>query len=63
LILIKEYECKVLAGDETYIVLGANIADAFVYHSELLSEHYQEIPEEYSAEEVIALMVSYNQTT
>ncbi|MGA1050364.1 MAG: hypothetical protein ACO3TG_02620 [Minisyncoccia bacterium] len=59
----KEYECKVLAGEEIYHVLGINILDPCIRYSELLSQYDQTIPLECSAEEVLALLGAYNQIT
>lgn len=59
----KQYECKVLAGNEIYLVLGADILEYFVYHSKLMNQHYQEIPRDKSINEVLKMLKIPIQTT
>ena len=54
--LEKEYKCKVLAGNEIYTVLGAEILEYFVYSSKLLSQHHQEISSDQSINEILEML-------
>lgn len=59
----KEYECRVLAGNEIYTVRGAHILEYFVYNSKLLSQHHQEISSDQPINEILEMLKIPIQTT
>ncbi|MEY3471307.1 MAG: hypothetical protein RLZZ223_657 [Candidatus Parcubacteria bacterium] len=48
----QEYHCRCSASNKIYIVLGKYILTPRIEHTELISEGYQEIPADWSVEQI-----------
>lgn len=48
----QEYHCKCVSSNEIYTVVGKDILTPIIEHTELVSDNSQEIPEDWSVEQI-----------
>lgn len=48
----QEYHCRCVSSNEIYTVFGKDILTPRIEHTELISEEYKEIPENWTIEQI-----------